>query len=234
MSVAPSLNISGYNWRNGFENNNIWVIYSDTFSQGQSTAGNSVPTIWGTPQFTEAGLLNLINVLPARAGLTAFTVLSDAIAWLYGEGKYFLSNQNYPQIVTENLLAFWDAGFSASYPNLGTTFYNLSTTGNGTLTNGPTWTNNNTKSYFNFDGTDDVVVATGVNLQQNFTLEAWINMTTRTNFGIFSKKSKAHYFSFFSGQEWHHPVLRILDTFSRYSSSSNSFEIHMGKDISDS
>jgi hypothetical protein len=187
MSVAPSLNISGYNWRNGFENNNIWVIYSDTFSQGQSTAGNSVPTIWGTPQFTEAGLLNLINVLPARAGLTAFTVLSDAIDWLYGENKYFLSNQNYPNIVTENLLAFWDAGFSASYPNVGTTFYNLSTTGNGTLTNGPTWTNNNTKSYFNFDGTDDVVVATGVNLQQNFTLEAWINMTTRTNFGIFGQ-----------------------------------------------
>jgi hypothetical protein len=187
MSVAPSLNISGYNWRNGFENNNIWVIYSDTFSQGLTTQGNSVPTIWGTPAFTDAGLLNLINVLPARAGLTAFTVLSDAIAWLYGENKYFLSNQNYPNIVTENLLAFWDAGFSASYPNVGTTFYNLSTTGNGTLTNGPTWTNNNTKSYFNFDGTDDVVVATGVNLQQNFTLEAWINMTTRTNFGIFGQ-----------------------------------------------
>jgi hypothetical protein len=155
MSVAPSLNIAGYNWRNGFENNNIWVIYSDTFSQGQSTAGNSLPTIWATPIFTDAGLLNLINVLPARAGLTAFTVLSDAIAWLYGENKYFLSNQNYPQIVTENLLGFWDAGFSASYPNVGTVWFNLSTEVNGTLTNGPSWNNSNTKSFFVFDGTDD-------------------------------------------------------------------------------
>ena len=155
VGVSPSLNISGYNWRNGFENNNIWVIYSDTFSQGQSTAGNSLPTIWATPAFTDAGLLNLINVLPARAGLTAFTVLSDAIAWLYGENKYFLSNQNYPQIVTENLLGFWDAGFSASYPNVGTVWYNLSTGVNGTLTNGPSWNNSNTKSFFVFDGTDD-------------------------------------------------------------------------------
>jgi hypothetical protein len=155
VGVSPSLNISGYNWRNGFENNNIWVIYSDTYSQGQTTQGNAVPTIWGTPVFTDAGLLNLINVLPARAGLTAFTVLSDAIAWLYGENKYFLSNQNYPQIVTENLLGFWDAGFSASYPNVGTVWYNLSTGVNGTLTNGPSWNNSNTKSFFVFDGTDD-------------------------------------------------------------------------------
>ena len=155
VGVTPSLNISGYNWRNGFENNNIWVIYSDTYSQGQTTQGNAVPTIWATPAFTDAGLLNLINVLPARAGLTAFTVLSDAIAWLYGENKYFLSNQNYPQIVTENLLGFWDAGFSASYPNVGTVWYNLSTGVNGTLTNGPSWNNSNTKSFFVFDGTDD-------------------------------------------------------------------------------
>ena len=126
VGVSPSLNISGYNWRNGFENNNIWVIYSDTYSQGQTTQGNAVPTIWGTPVFTDAGLLNLINVLPARAGQTAFTTLSSAISWLYGENKYFLSNQNYPQMITDGLQFFVDAGLTASYPQVNSSWYELS------------------------------------------------------------------------------------------------------------
>lgn len=187
MSIAPSLDITGYNWRNGFENSNIWVIYSDTYSMGQTTQGNAIPTIWATPVYTDSGLVTLINSLSERAGQTPFTTLSDAVTWLYGQGKYFLSNQNYAPISTQNLIAFWDAGFAGSYPKVGTTVYNLGTTNNGTLTNGPTWTDNFTKSYFNFDGADDYIIASGINLQQNFTLEAWINMTTRTNFGIFGQ-----------------------------------------------
>jgi len=171
VGVTPSLNISGYNWRNGFENNNIWVIYSDTYSQGQTTQGNAVPTIWATPVFTDAGLLNLINVLPARAGQTAFTTLSSAISWLYGENKYFLSNQNYPQIVTDGLSFIVDAGFAASYPNAGTSAYDLSVQQfTNTMQNGLVWTNNNTKSYFDFDGADDQIV---INSPNNFSNITW-------------------------------------------------------------
>jgi hypothetical protein len=171
VGVTPSLNISGYNWRNGFENNNIWVIYSDTYSQGQTTQGNAVPTIWATPVFTDAGLLNLINVLPARAGQTAFTTLSSAISWLYGENKYFLSNQNYPQIVTDGLSFIVDAGFAASYPNAGTSTYDLSVQQfTNSLQNGTVWVNNNTKSYFDFDGADDQIV---INSPNNFNNITW-------------------------------------------------------------
>jgi hypothetical protein len=196
MSVAPSLNISGYNWRNGFENNNIWVIYSDTFSQGLTTQDNSVPTIWGTPQFTEAGLLNLINVLPARAGLTAFTVLSDAIAWLYGEGKYFLSNQNYPPVVTDNLLYFMDAGFASSYPNFGTTLYDLSgNNGTGTLVNGTGFVNSNTKSYFSFDGTDDKINIPGSfpSSLSEYTVEYTANLVSQNRMPIASLSNNSFY-----------------------------------------
>ena len=201
MSVAPSLNISGYNWRNGFENNNIWVIYSDTFSQGLTTQGNSVPTIWGTPQFTEAGLLNLINVLPARAGLTAFTTLSSAISWLYGEGKYFLSNQNYPFIPTTNLVYFMDAGYSASYPNVGSTLYDLSGNGaTGDLLNGTGWNNLYTKSSLVFDGTDDKVYCnnnSAINFDGNqvYTVLSWIypQGAGTTWHGIFSKGNDQQY-----------------------------------------
>ena len=173
VGVSPSLNISGYNWRNGFENNNIWVIYSDTFSQGQTTQGNAVPTIWATPVFTDAGLLNLINVLPDRAGQTAFTTLSSAISWLYGENKYFLSNQNYPPIVTDGLSFIVDAGFAASYPNAGTSTYDLGVQQfTNTMQNGLVWTNNNTKSYFDFDGADDQIFINNYNNFSNITWSA--------------------------------------------------------------
>ena len=38
-----------------------------------------------------------------------------------------------------------------------------------------------------FDGTDDTLVVSGINLNQNFTLEAIIKMYSRTSFGIFGQ-----------------------------------------------
>jgi hypothetical protein len=110
-------------------------------------------------------------VLPARAGQTAFTTLSSAISWLYGENKYFLSNQNYPQIVTDGLSFIVDAGFAASYPNAGTSTYDLGVQQfTNTMQNGLVWTNNNTKSYFDFDGADDQIV---INSPNNFSNITW-------------------------------------------------------------
>jgi hypothetical protein len=144
-------------WRNGFENNNMWVIYSDTYSQGQATQGNALPTIWASSTFTDAGLVDLINTLPARAGQIPFTNVTAATSWLRSQGVYFLSNQNYPQIVTNGLSFLLDAGFSASFPNgTGTTWYDISgNDNNATLTNGPSWSNSATTSFITFDGTDD-------------------------------------------------------------------------------
>jgi hypothetical protein len=158
MSIAPSLDITGYNWRNGFENNNMWVIYSDTYSMGLATQGNSTPTIWGTPVFSQQGLIDLINSLSERSGQTAFTNITDAISWLTGQNKYFLSNQNYPYTTADGLVFFWDPGLTATYPLVGSTSYDLSgNRQNGTLTNGPTYVTSNTKSHFSFDGTDDYI-----------------------------------------------------------------------------
>lgn len=205
VGVSPSLNISGYNWRNGFENNNIWVIYSDTYSQGQSIQGNAVPTIWGTPVFTEAGLLNLINVLPARAGQTAFTTLSDAISWLYGENKYFLSNQNYPQLVTSDLFLFLDAGFTASYPNIGTTWYDLSGGGrNFSLVNGPSWNSTYTKSNFTLDGTDDAINrASSVLTTSTGTVILWLRTTDTQWLWVRGNNNGGFYLGAVAGGGWY-------------------------------
>ena len=192
MNVSPSLNIGSLKWRNGFENNNMWVIYSDTYSQGQATQGNALPTIWATSTFTDAGLVGLINSLPARAGQTPFTNVTAATSWLRGQGVYFLSNQNYPQIVTSGLTIMLDAGFPASFPTgTGTTWYDVS--GNdyvGNMVNGPSWTNSGTTSYINFDGSDDyVLVSNNANIlsKTSYTKIAWFNASTfSTNNNIIS------------------------------------------------
>jgi hypothetical protein len=201
MNVSPSLNIGSLKWRNGFENNNMWVIYSDTYSQGQATQGNALPTIWATSTFTDDGLVGLINTLPARAGQIPFTNVTDATSWLRSQNVYFLSNQNYPQIVTSGLTMMMDAGFPASFPTgTGTTWYDVS--GNdyvGNMVNGPSWTNSGTTSYINFDGSDDyVLVSNNANIlsKTSYTKIAWFNASTfSTNNNIISGgNSGAHAF----------------------------------------
>jgi hypothetical protein len=192
MNVSPSLNVGALKWRNGFENNNMWVIYSDTYSQGQATQGNALPTIWATSTFTDAGLVGLINSLPARAGQIPFTNVTAATSWLRSQNVYFLSNQNYPQIVTSGLTMMMDAGFPASFPTgTGTTWYDVS--GNdyvGNMVNGPSWTNSGTTSYINFDGSDDyVLVSNNANIlsKTSYTKIAWFNASTfSTNNNIIS------------------------------------------------
>jgi hypothetical protein len=65
-----------------------------------------------------------------------------------------------PQIVTEDLTLYLDAGNTKSYPGSGTTCTDLTGRGNnGTLTNGPTYSSSNGGSIV-FDGTDDYIEGT--------------------------------------------------------------------------
>ena len=143
------------NWYAGADNTNRYLIISDTYSQGVETQANSKPTIWATSAQTDSELLKWINGLPARSGQSTFATLSDAISWLEGQGKYLISNQHYPQIVTSGMVLNLDAGYTASYPNVGTSWYSINSGSTGTLTNGPTWNNLGPESNFSFDGTND-------------------------------------------------------------------------------
>ena len=177
VGISPQLNISGYNWRNGFEDNNLWVIYSDTYSMGQATQGNALPTIWATPVKTDQGLITLINSLSERNGQSAFTTLSDAVSWLNSQNKYFLSNQNYPPIVTDGLVFLVDAGFAASYPSVGTTAYDLGTQQFvNSIQNGTGWVNDNSRAYFDFDGADDQIEINSPNNFGNITWSAGVTV----------------------------------------------------------
>lgn len=64
-----------------------------------------------------------------------------------------------PRIVTSGLVLALDAGDINSYPGSGTTWYDVSGTNNGTLTNGPTFNSGNGGSIV-FDGVDDFIKVT--------------------------------------------------------------------------
>jgi hypothetical protein len=164
-----------YNWRNGIVFSNQYIIYSDTFTQGIDTEANAKPCAWAC-DYNDVALLNLINSLPPLIGQPKYATLASAIAWLQGQNKYFIVNQNYPTIVTDSLRLLYDAGLTGSYPTLGTTFYDVSGNGsNGTIYNSPTFFNSGATSYFAFDGTDDTILSpltlSDLPALSNFTLE---------------------------------------------------------------
>ena len=73
-----------------------------------------------------------------------------------------------PNIIQDGLTAVFDAGSARSYPGSGTTWYNLSSSGNGTLSGASMGTA--TTGTITFDGVDDHVV---VNSASEFFTNAW-------------------------------------------------------------
>ena len=156
LNPATSL-VAGNNWFNGVDVSTQYLIYSDTFSQGQAPITTARPTAWTTPNLTDASLLALINTLPDRVGQTPYTDINVALQWLQNSEKYFLIKNGYEDIVTDGMVLNLDAGWYNSYPGSGTLWTDLSGQGNnGTLFNSPSFSSNGLGS-LNFDGTDDYV-----------------------------------------------------------------------------
>ena len=173
INVDNSLITSGLTWRNGIEFTNQYIIYSDTYTQGIDTQQNAKPCAWSC-DYNDTALRDLINSLPALIGQPKYSTLAGAVAWLEGQGKYFIVNQNYPEIVTSGCVLNIDASMTGSYPNVNTTFYDISgNLKNGTLQNGVGFANSGTSSSMIFDGTDDTIsLGNNLNLGTNpFTLE---------------------------------------------------------------
>jgi hypothetical protein len=84
-----------------------------------------------------------------------------------------------PRIVTDGLVLYLDAANQYSYPGAGTTWSDISRSGNnGVLTNGPTYNSANGGSIV-LDGTNDFVVATSVRNLQNLNSNFTINVFTK-------------------------------------------------------
>jgi hypothetical protein len=82
-----------------------------------------------------------------------------------------------PRIVTNGLVLHLDAANPKSYPRTGTTWSDLTDRGNvGTLQNGASFNANNAGS-IEFDGINDYVSASAVNVS-DISLEVWVNWSS--------------------------------------------------------
>ena len=95
--------------------------------------------------------------------------------------------------VVDTSLQLWlDSGQTASYPGSGTTWTDLSGQSNtGTLNNSPTFSPTVGGGTFLFNGTTQTATTVSLNLQQNFTLEAWVNQNVLNGFAIFGQGTQA-------------------------------------------
>ena len=97
------------------------------------------------------------------------------------------STLNYKSVVTRGLIFSYDAGALDSYPQTGTSVFDLTTNNNtATLTNGPTFSSDNGGTFV-LDGTNDYINAGSINLNRDFTLEIITNMTNSNGFGLFGQ-----------------------------------------------
>ena len=95
----------------------------------------------------------LVSLTNSNEG-TSFTSATQSLTYYATQNERVAINFDYPPIVTDGLQLFMDAGYTPSYPRSGTTFYNSTVNENGTLVNGPTWSNENGGQII-FDGIDD-------------------------------------------------------------------------------
>lgn len=80
--------------------------------------------------------------------------------------------------VTDNLLIHLDAGNPSSYPGSGTVWTDLTINGyNGTLVNGITYSSADGGTLV-FDGSNDYVSISSLDLRRDFSLELWVKINT--------------------------------------------------------
>lgn len=163
-TYAPTSATSFYNCYNVPSGG--YVVY-----QNKTTLGPAV--------FAPTGNTQMINLTKSLGNTTATTIY-DSLKWINSQNTIIAVNREYENIVTSGLIMSLDAGFTPSYPLSGTSWTDLSFSGNsGTLVNGPSYSSSNGGSIV-FDGINDYVNGPAISSQLtgNMTVECWIYITS--------------------------------------------------------
>jgi hypothetical protein len=155
-----------------------------TIYLNKETGGPSIYTVTNDTQ-----LISLTNSIAGQS----YTTANECLVYFTGQSDKVVLNRDYEGIVTDGLVLNVDAGFTPSYPTSNNTWYNVGSTINGTLTNGPTFSTDEGGSIV-FDGVNDFVnFGNNFDLGTNpFTLEYFAKTTTNPN--QYSKiLSKGHF-----------------------------------------
>ena len=159
-----------------------YTIYENKVSDGPSIRVPSSSVV----------LIDYANRLYSGSSITTE---EGALSYFNGLNDVICTNINYEEIVTSGLTLLFDAGFTPSYPKSGTSWTDLSFSGNNaTLYSGPTYNSSNGGSVV-FDGTDDYCLAgPGLAITGNLTVTAWVRPTSFANQGnIVSKTANLGY-----------------------------------------
>lgn len=123
--------------------------------------------VGGPATYAASNVTELIFLTNHLCG-TNFSTSGECLNYFATQTDKVIFNRNYEPIVTNGLVLNLDAGFVPSYQRSGTTWYDISLSGNnGTLINGPTFNSNNGGSIV-FDGTNDYSEVTSRNTNLEF------------------------------------------------------------------
>ena len=129
---------------------------------------------------------NLISFTNKISGQN-YTTVAECLVYYQTQDDKLCVNREIENIVTDGLILNLDAGHVSSYPESGTTWYDLSGGGNdGSLVNGPTYSGGSMV----FDGVDDTVIIQNSVSLSSFTeisFNFWIrfyNLDYENNTGV--------------------------------------------------
>jgi hypothetical protein len=166
---------------------NQYIIITDSFTNGETNQLSARAMGFQTSGLTDVALIQGINRLALSKSSGPFVTLSDAINWAIYEG-YFITNQEYPAIVTSGCVLNLDSNFPPSYPLVFNSWYDLTGNGNmGLLNNGITYNSalrgslslNGTNQYVSFNETTNIPVG-----NSNYTISTWFNPSSLGDKGL--------------------------------------------------
>jgi len=187
MDVNNTVNQGSLLWCPDFGICNQYIIVTDSYTNGKTNQLNSRAMGFQTSGLTDSDLINGINRLASSKFEGPFGTLQDAITWAISEG-YFITNQEYPSIVTSGSVLNLDSNFTASYPLVFNSWYDLTGNGNtGLLNNGITY-DSSLRGSLIFNGTNQFVSVTPTfNIPEgnsNYTINTWFNPSSLGDGGL--------------------------------------------------
>ena len=125
----------------------------------------------GPSIYTASNDAILVSLTNQIAG-TSYTTAAECLTYFAEQTDKVCLNRDYESLITSGLTHLYDFGFTPSYPKSNTLIYNLISSNNGTLTNGPTYITDGGGA-ITCDGADDVVTT-------DITIEAATNSNLQT------------------------------------------------------
>ena len=191
-SISYVVDGQNRNYRGGFgglswmsevpaENNVIFIGNSTSLGRGPA----NIPLFYPSYNNSSANIVYAANTLPGSP--RNFTTTGSAYNWA-ATNNFFINNSDnpIPRIDADGLVLYLDANQPTSYPQTGTSWYDVSGFGNnGSLINGPTF--NSSLGTIFLDGVDDFVTCSITNIapttfnNQDITFEMLCSTTTNDN-----------------------------------------------------